>query len=177
MMEERVIFVTRDLEKPNFIQKILKKHPKSNLIIEINNLLAGRKLTEISVEDIQNISEKYKVNLTKKFKDEVENFYREYLEHCFNDRKLTDNEAKDLSHLKDILCLTDPAVSRIHDEVARNLYKESVEMALSDGHLDDIEKEFLKKIQKELKLPEDIAKNIYNTKAEERLKRYLDGAI
>ena len=58
------IFKIRENKKPSLIGKLLKRTPKENALVEINNLFVENQndLTKVSLEQIQEISEKYKLN-------------------------------------------------------------------------------------------------------------------
>jgi hypothetical protein len=50
-------FVTKSLEKPNAIRKILGLMPKMNSFIEVNNLLATHEIDEMTSGQIDEISQ------------------------------------------------------------------------------------------------------------------------
>ncbi len=171
-------FRERELKKPNIIQKLLNTKPKQNSIIEINNLFANAEsIKYITIDHIQSIASKYKVNLNKKFLTELESFYRTYLKHCLQDKQLSDNELSDLAHLKSILCLNDKAVEKIHNETASEIYQKAVNDVIADGQIDEQEKTFLTKLQSDLKLPDSIAQNIYSKTASKYLQNYIHKAV
>ena len=58
------------LKEQSLFQKLFRKRPKENALIEFNNLLSKTKtLTDISIENIENIALLYKVKFFKKFKN------------------------------------------------------------------------------------------------------------
>jgi len=169
-------FKARPLKKPNFLQRLLRRLPGENALAEINNLLADN-LRAVSLEEVQEVGERYKVNLARKFPGELENFYSDYLRYCLVDKKLSAEEERDLIHLKSILSLNDKAVDRIHRETVETVYSETVEEALENGRLEENEREFLEKLQQHLKLPETVAQKIYAEKAENLLASCLQAAV
>ena len=71
-----------EFHKKSYFQRLLKKEPKENALIEVNNLLASKELNEIKHEDIESISLKYKVDLYKSFSVELKEFYQRYQRSC-----------------------------------------------------------------------------------------------
>lgn len=168
-------FTVKQLISQNFFQRLFGKIPKENAIIEINNLLATQ-FGETCAADIESLENTYRVNLHKKFLNELKQFYRDFLEHCFADKAISDGEVAELFHLKNLLGLHDQQVDEIHNQVAQLHYKQAVAEALADGRLEDSEKNFLEKLQKDLKLDAEIAKGIYTANARELLLKYLSSA-
>ena len=170
-------FRMRSLKDQSFLQRVTGQRPKENALIEINNMFAKRPVRTVSISDIEKVAESYKFNVFKKFQGPLIGLYRDYLIHCLSDKVLTNEEIKDLLHLKHALGLNDKVVSKIHSEVSESVYSKSVDEAIADGRLDPDEEAFLDKLQQELKLPQEVAQRIYGTKAREYLDRYLKSAL
>ena len=167
-----------ELRKRNLFNRMLKKEPSVNAYVELNNLIAeSDSLLSINSNYINQISTKYSINLLKKFRNELESMYKQFLEHFLEDKLLTDNEIRSLSHLKNLFGLSDKRIEAINNEVASRLYRNEVDNAIKDGHLTDKEKDFLTKLQGNIKLPKEIAEEIYKTTAKERVKRCIDDAV
>ena len=174
---EHHIYKKKELIKGGFLKSLVGQKVKENALIEINNLLAEKELTSITVDEIQNIAAKYKVNLEGEFNSEVLVFYTNYLKSCLDDKYLSDEEIADLKHLKFILGINDREVDEIHTELAGQIYKTEVEKAIEDGMLDDDEKQLMEKLQNDLKLPTDVAEKIYQTSGQELLNNFMNNAI
>lgn len=166
MEELNTSFEIKSLIKPTIFHKIFKVKPKANFLIEINNLLATKKIIEITLEDIEKLATKYKINPFKKFKDELKKFYYNYLEYCLNDYKFSNEEINNLKHLKSLLGLSDKEIEEINNQVYRDVYSKGIDEIISDGKIFKEEKNFLENLKNELSLPEEIAQNIYNTYAQ-----------
>lgn len=164
------LYAIAELKQPNFFQKLFKILPKENAIKEINNLLASKSLNEISVENIEAISVKYKIDLRKRNLDQLKEFYRRYLKQCFADNILTDNELDSLNYLKNILGLTDSDVNELHTTFASGIFKESFDKAIIDGTFEKSKEEFIDTLQKNLRLSDEIANQI----SKERRNHFMD---
>ena len=154
------LYTTRELQRPSFFQRLMKTVPKENAFVEVNNLLATKPLTEIKLEDIEEISGRYKVNLHDKFSDRLKELYSRYLKKCFEDNVLTDEELEELNQLKHILILQDFEVGQLHDQLGSEIYKKTYMEAISQGTLEKSKEEFLDKLKVNLRLPEKLAEKI-----------------
>lgn len=154
------IYEIQELFKPSFSQRLLRKEPKENAIVEVNNLLAKKPIKEVKLEEIEAISEKYKVDLHSRFNGLLNSMYYGYLKHCLLDNCISDNELDDLNHLRSLLLLTDSEVEEHHNMLVNEIYKTNIDEVISDGKIDKTEEEFLEKLKTNLKLPADIAEKI-----------------
>ncbi len=153
------IYNIKEEIKPAFLDKILKKLPEENAAIEINNLLATKPILSIQENEIANIISKYKfknVNITKELLD----LYKIYLKHCFEDNIITEDENKNLVHLKSIFNLSNSVTAGLFDSIASELYKSSFNELVKDGSIDESEKEKLLKIKNELCLSNELIDKI-----------------
>jgi hypothetical protein len=164
-------------EKVSFFNKLLGGKSKRNCIIEINNLFASRDVQDIEFDDIFEITDRYRFNFKTKFHKELKDIYRKYLAYCINDKVLSDDEIKQLRHIKEVLFLTDKDVEGVNNEVVTNAYSDEVKNIIADGKVTDEEKSFLEKLQSDLKLPDAIAAQIYQKDATELYKNMLDKVL
>jgi hypothetical protein len=98
------IFKEKELIQPNFIQRILKKQPQENALIEINNLLVinQENLKNISIDNVLEISKKYKVDINIEGQQTRINLFAKYVDFCLTNNKLEENRVSELDHLKQI---------------------------------------------------------------------------
>lgn len=173
------IYKSKTLKEPTFFQKIFGKVPTENALLEINNLLFVNQgnIDRISIDNIIGIANKYKVNLTKKYKESRLELFENYLHYCLIDDKLEDSEILILAHLRDILLLNEKDVEELIKKETERLYEKHVKGAVSDGKLEDFEKENLEKLRKDLLISENVAEEICGKNAKEILQKFLDGAI
>lgn len=174
---EHNVYTKKNLKKPTFFQKVLGKKLKENALTEVNNLLAEKPLQTIQVDDIQAIANRYGVNFKIDYDHDLANFYQAYLTSCLKDKYLSEEEIKDLKHLKYILGLTDADVDDIHQNLAGTIYKKEVEKIIQDGELDEEERYFIEKLQNDLKLPPEVADKIYQKSGQELIRLFMDSAF
>lgn len=148
------------LSKPNIISKLFNKRKKQDAIIELNNLLASMPIREIKSVDVLTISEKYKVSFSSEFSDELVKFYELFFQECIKDHLISDEEVKDLTHLKNLLGLSDSEIKDVHNKISGEIYKMNYEEVIKDGLIDEAEKIFLKNIKNNILLPDEVANKI-----------------
>lgn len=125
---------------------------------DIESLLASaERVTEVSAAEIKAAGVSHAVDVIRHLRAPCLDLYRRYLEHCFVDRRLTDDEVEDLAHLREIFCLEESACAPLHDEVAIALYGAAVDEALADRRLEPEEEEFLARLREDLRLADDAA--------------------
>lgn len=154
------IYSLKEPKKPSFFERLFRKPPKINAFIEVNNLLADHRISDISIEQIEAIANKYKTDISKSYKSELKDLYVQYLQKCYRDNLLSEQEFEDLKKLKEILLLSNSEVRDLQEKFAKEKYKESYESVVSDGKIDESEKEFLERLREGLMLPEKIAEKI-----------------
>lgn len=171
------VYKEKPFTKPTYFQRLLKIKPKINAIIEINNKLAQSRLLDVSIDEIQTVADKYKVKINKEFETELLQFYASYLEHCFIDRFLSENEINELKHLKSLFNLSDTEVKNIHEEITAKVYREEIDKAIKDERLDENERAFIDKIKNSLQLPDDITIKIYKERSEVLIKQFIEKSM
>ncbi|MCB0777821.1 MAG: hypothetical protein KDB99_16070, partial [Chitinophagaceae bacterium] len=122
--------------------------------------LATKQIKEIQSTDIIAISDKYQSAITNEFAKELLGFYETYLHECLKDKILTQDEIEDLSHLKNLLGLSDHEAKKLHNKISSDIYKMNYEEVIKDGVISEDEKQFLKNIQKNVLLSDEIAEKI-----------------
>lgn len=173
----KYLFKPKALIQPTFFQKIFKIKPKGNFTIEINNLLAEKEILDISKEEIQSLSDTYKVNLQKNFQNDLLNFYKVCLESNLGNRELSEIATNKLNHLVSILNLNEIKTKEIFEEITRGLYKNVVQDSIRGGILEREDEIRLLNMEKNLMIPKDVATNIYKENAESILTSRLQKAI
>jgi len=170
-------FVEAPLQEFKTKFKLFGKKPNPNAIVKLNNLLASKAVLDVTIKDVQSIVFEYRVNLKRNFPDDIRGFYQTYFEHCLDDKFLSDEEVKELIHLKRILTLNDKDVEIIHNKVAGRIYQKAVDDALEDNVLEPEEKAFLESLQKDLRLKSTVADKIYTDSASTILNNLIDEAL
>lgn len=171
------LFRQAPLLKRSIMQRVMGQHPDENAVIEINNLLAAKPVRQITRREIDQVAQVYKTDVLSQFQLNMEEFYAVYLNHCFEDCTLSEEELQDLQHLRQLLQLDEKAVSNLHAKIGQQVYKTSFEKAVADGRLTAEEKTFLEKLEADLKLPEELAASISREVRGNFMQNYVSSII
>ena len=165
------------LKKPGFFGKLFGRKPKINAVTEIRNLIADKGVKNIDPEEIEEIAGRYNVRVSRKFPKELKNIYREYMENCLIDLKLSGDEVKALKRLRTLLDLDEQDAVKIRDQVASKHYRESMDKVLQDANISKEERNFLQELQNCLKLPADMADRIEKEAKTHKIKSVLKDTV
>jgi hypothetical protein len=172
------IYKHKELQKPNFFQKLFGITPKYNYVIELNNLFYKHEqdVYKISRFDLERLNEKYKISNTD-FLEERLLIFKEYLKSCLLDDKLDTYDKDELEHIKNILTLPPEITKSIVEEESLKTYKKIVKMFISDGKLDEVEEATLKEYKLKLNISEIDFKYIYTEEAHNYFYNYVNEII
>src|SRR5262249_49392750 len=90
----------RPLEKQLWIQRLFGRHPHSNAVIAVQNLLAARELSSVTAADVAREAAAHGANV-RKLEAELAWLYRACLEQCLSSEDAAENRSGngDLAHL------------------------------------------------------------------------------
>ncbi len=143
------------LRRRSVLQKLFRQQPDENAVIEINNLLATRPVSEIRKTDVIAIAAKYKLDLLKTYSQNLEEFYAVYLHNCLKNKHLDAAEIEELDHLRMVLMLSEEKAAEIYDQMVEPIYRNAFTEAVADGELTEEETRSLENLQMRLKLSKD----------------------
>lgn len=172
------LFGKRDLLKPSFFNKIFKTLPKENFIIELQNLLEDNSndLMAVSKSMVSELKEKYKIS-SNNFEREREYFLKQYIQHCLYDKRLSDNEKKQLEHLNDLLELDRNLLRKQIREEGQAIYRDKVKSVIFDDKITGAEQEELDSLQKEFDLSDYDTGRIRSSEVNDKIQNYVDELI
>lgn len=165
-----------ELTESSFMDKVLRREPRENAFVQINNLLACVPIFKLDRESINKHLEKHDIE-HEKARSRLLNFYTLVLKHFLNDANLDNRELERLHHLKYIFTLDDREISTIHQNIVQPIYKYHVRRAVSDGDLTEEERVSLEKIAERLYLPKEFARKLYVNEASQYLHSVLKTSI
>ncbi len=161
------------LKKQSLLQWVFKQEPQENAVIELNNCLASKPITEIRKEEIEDIQTRYSIRIANEFVLNLQEFYAVYLNYCLQDKHLSEAEIQDLQHLKKLFSFSDRTVQTLHQKVGKSVYNEAYHEAVADGRLSKEEEQFLKQLEEQLYLPTEIAQKISGEARETYMNRFV----
>jgi hypothetical protein len=146
-------FVHIEPRRPTVVQRLLRRRPRENAPVCVNNLLASAaRPRDVAPETVHAVCASHGVEMSGRLQGRFERMYRDYLTYCLADRHLTEDELAELAHLKVLLRIAPESAAAIHEHVARQVYSRSVAEVLEDGVIDAEESAFLGRLQQELAL-------------------------
>ena len=168
------LFNHRELKAQNFLQKIFKKSPKANFPIELENLFADyeNSLESLSISQVNEIASKYKIDLTRDFMDERLDLLNRMLDRALIDGCIDDGEYRLLRHFSALMELGDKVLENEIKEKATDIYRKKLETIFSDAYISENEKCELEQLKSKLRLPDDVAVNLYREAVKSTMDSY-----
>lgn len=166
-----------DFKKPGLLQKTFGKEPRENTLLELKSLLNEKGIINVTGQDISNICNKYKVNLSKQYNQGLLSLYIQFLEFCVNDKVIDEVEMTALRHLKNLFGLNDEQVFNAYKDTISKIFKEDLDSVLKDGKLSKEEDEYLVRIKNELRIPDTLFTELYSDKANSKIMEYLEETL
>lgn len=165
--------------KPNFFQKIFGITPVENAFIELNNLIASNQsdISNITMKDVEKISERYKVNIRTKFMTLNLELFKSFVLSCLDDELLNDNDILQIEHLKNILLLDDEDANKTVASETEKIYEKKTMFVLSKGSLDNNDKLTLNNLRSNLLISENQSNEIFNVCANQFLTNYINEVL
>lgn len=171
-------FERRAKAREGLVSRVLGGGAQAGTIAEIEGLLAdAARVRDVTVEQVRQIAVRHGVDFGARLVPARRNLYRRLLEQCVLDGAVSAEENAELTHLKEILGLTDADVEPVHDDVARAAYGQALAQALEDHRIDADERAFLARLQSDLRLDPETAERLHQKGAEESRQRFLSRSL
>lgn len=148
-----------ELTQPSFFQRLFRRKPRENAFITIQNIVASTPITQVTHESIAAILADYRLSL-EDIAEDAKSLYGSVLRNYVSDRTITDEEMKDLLHLKLLLGLNDTDIAAVEEESKVAIYQEEVQVALADSRVNEEDMDRLSTIAAGLRMPDDHAKRL-----------------
>jgi flavin-binding protein dodecin len=115
---------------------------------------------DVKPHHVRTVCEEHSVDPARHARGGRRRIYAQYLEFCLEDARLTDEEAEDLAHLREVLHLEGADVQSVHEEVGRAVYGRALADVLCDLEIDEDERAFLRRLRSEIGLSEAEAERL-----------------
>jgi hypothetical protein len=167
-------FTIQEFNTPGFFEKITKKEPEINLVVEINNYLSHSELNELSENFVPNLYLKYGIKKgSHKTKAEIANLLRNFLiAHLGNPNSIT-NSFKDAQKMQRFLHLDDSVFNDVYFSVADARTKNLALNMLSDNRIDKIEERQLNEWKTLLNLSDHQIEEIFQPIGQNIVNNYV----
>lgn len=157
-------FSTKSYVEPKGMDKLLKKIPEANFLVEVNNLLADKGLDEISTGQVRYLAEKYKLkDAQQKYRNELIQMLKDFLtEHL----GVPGDEYEDLGSaekIQNILGISASDFDKEYKAQAKGAFKRQVTEILNRSKkCQDEEDNQFEQLSKQLNLTTDEAVQVVN---------------
>ena len=148
-----------ELTRPSLPERLLRRKPKENAAIELNNYVANTPLSEITRQAVEKVLVDYKCDYTEA-KPALTTIYAQVLNHFLEDRSISDQERDQLTILRQAFGLTEEDARAIDREALLPIYQRAVSDFYADQHLTFGEKEQLERLSRDLRLDEAEAESM-----------------
>ncbi|OJW96317.1 MAG: hypothetical protein BGO70_01140 [Bacteroidetes bacterium 43-93] len=155
-----ILFKYAKLANRSVLQKLFKQYPEENAVIALNNLLASKPIESVTEQDVQEIEQKYRVNLQREFHLNLEEFYAVYFNHYLRHGCIDTDAKKVLSNLRRILRLSEDSIRTLQIKIGERVYRQKHEEAVADGTFTNEKKISLNTLAMDIGLPDDISRKI-----------------
>jgi len=121
-------FTNKEYYQPNSIEKLLKKIPQKNVLIDINNLLADESLNKLSKEQILTLDKKYQIeNSATKFRAEINGFFKEFITYNLGNPESENNDFQSAKKFQELVGISDIDFTKEYEPIAYNKFTGKVE--------------------------------------------------
>jgi hypothetical protein len=104
-----------------------RRSRRASALDEIEALLArADEIRSVTSADVGSVCAGHGLDSPRRIPRDRARLYRRYLEHCFEDGMLSQEESADLEHLRDLLHLAPREIARVQESVAREVYGAAV---------------------------------------------------
>lgn len=123
-------FQASPLQEPTKMERLRRRKPVANAMIEVNNLLA-RGILRTMPGEIDEVSARYAIDVRKAFSDDWHRIYRRCVSEFMGDQGLPAEARAQLAHLAGLTGVHSTSASQIQSEVASARFVRVVSQAFS----------------------------------------------
>lgn len=172
-------FILKEFYSPNAFEKLMNKIPQKNILIEINNLFAQEKLSDLSNENIKAFQNKYSVsNPTSKFHSEFIELLRDFLISNLGNLLSDDNNFESARKFQKVLGISDVDFIKEYQTIATEKFtKRAEEILIVSNKWEEEEKIKIEQIRTQFGIGEKIADQIVTDCRGAIVKNYVNQMI
>jgi hypothetical protein len=167
-------FTIQEFKSPGFFEKITKKMPEINMVIEINNHLSHSELNELSENFIPHLYLKYGIKKgSHKTKAELVHLLRNFLTTHLGNPDSKINSFYDAQKIQRFLHLEDSIFNEVYLSVAEARTKNLALNMLADNKIDEIEEKQLNEWKNLLNLSDHQIEEIFQPIGQNIVNNYV----
>lgn len=165
-----------NLKEPSLSDRLLRRKPKDNALLEVQNYLASTAIRQVTHGAIERLLSDYKLTLSEA-RTGLALLYNEILRYFVRDKEISDDEAEDLRLLQKLMGLSTGDIQDIEKKVIHTIYKTTACQVISDHNITDEKKTYLESLARKLRIPESVATSLYKVEAEDAIQQAVNRAL
>lgn len=170
-------FSERQLQPPSLLDKLLRRPRRENAVADLNNRLADG-VTRVTPEDVREIEQRWQVDFSEEFRDDLEQLYARFARHCYRQRATpTPQHREEMRHLASLLRLDESAVERIERPMREKIYRATVRERIKDRRLEPEEIGDLEELGAKLDLDPATTHRIRQEEGDQVVRDYLNQSV
>ncbi len=138
-----------ELKSLSLSDRLLRRKPKENAAIQINNYVASTALEEVTGHDLARILSEHACSYAD-VKPALTVIYTQVVNHFSQDGRISAQEQADLAHLQKVFRLSDAEAAALDREILLPLYQQAVGAYFADGHFTFKEREQVERLARDL---------------------------
>lgn len=172
-------FTRQAYVEPTGIEKILKKNPEKNYLVDINNLFADNELSEVSAAQIQAFAEKYKLkNAYQKFGVELVQMLNTFLNENLGNPQSSINDSVAAKKVQSLLGIPESDFMKEYTPRALEQFKKRVSSKLNwTKKRQEEETAQFEELQKQLELSNEDATKVITEVAQKIVQDFTTAMI
>ena len=148
------------LQETGLLGRMVGRRPKGNALLAIRNLLAERRLGDLTAADVENVLSDYRLPRPEAHEG-LTALYRAAVDYRAKDLHLTTDDKAELAQLRYVLGLDDTEARQVEVDLLGALYRNALRASLKDRTLTQEDKTRIAGIVSDFDLPEILRAAIY----------------
>ena len=166
------IYTRLTLLKPNFFQKLLKKSPKDNFVIELQNLLEENENNIFAIKpiDLESLRQKYSVKQNE-YKESRIALLEKYRYFCFFNEEFSEENKKQALYLCELLNLDKNELRKQIDEENKKRFSSEIKDLIRINKISDSLLYEINNLQEKYEISDNEKKEIFSNIKDEIYKK------
>jgi hypothetical protein len=170
-------FIEKELIEPNRLQRITKKTPPGNALIELTNYLSKNPISKIDSAVLEEIETKFNLNIKKKFKDDFKEILTQFITHELDVKDIGKDTYLNIKKLSDFLQIEDKSFQDLYLDKSLNKFSELVTASLEKNKPIEETTDTLEIFKQHLHIPKEEYQSIIDKRRFDIVNNYFQEII
>ncbi|HET7226234.1 MAG TPA: hypothetical protein VFK69_11035 [Candidatus Eisenbacteria bacterium] len=164
------------LERPGPIARLFGRKPRANAYAEIRNRLAAAPVLALQRSDVDEVLARYQL-ARDAVRPRLLELYAMVMRHAARDAEITEDELRELAHLRRAFGLTEDDVRGVERDLLEDTFRAQLRLAIGDSRFTDEEKRRIREVARRLRIPDALAAAIREEEVRKVWDRVFDATI